>query len=110
MPQKFGIDKRIITFSAQIVSGEISRNEALEIINNLSYNPANIEEEKRYIIKKLNFSENEFQKIWNSPNKTFKDYPSNYPLIIRFSKLIIPIISLILPQKPKIFYELEGRA
>jgi hypothetical protein len=91
------------------VSGEISRDEALEIISHSSYDESKIEEEKKYVIKKLGFSEDEFQGIWNSPNKSFSDYSSNYPMIKRFAKIIVPIVRLILPQKPKIFYELEGR-
>lgn len=109
LPKKFGIDKRIITLSAQIVSGEISKNEALEIINRLPYDADKIDDEKNFVIKKLGFSEVEFQSIWDSPNKSFLDYASNYSTIKRFAKIIIPIVSLILPQKPKIFYELEGR-
>jgi N-acetyl sugar amidotransferase len=109
LPEKFKIDKRLITLSAQAVSGEITRDEALEVINSPSYDTSKIEQEKAYVIKKLGLSEQEFMNIWNSPNKSFLDYPSNYPLIRRFAKLIIPIISLILPQKPKIFFELEER-
>ena len=110
LPKKFGIDKRLITLSAQVVSGEITRFEALEIISCSSYDPDKIEEDKEYVIKKLGLSEEEFRKIWNSPNKSFHDYPSNYPMIKRFAKLIIPIVSLVLPQKPKIFFEMEGRS
>jgi N-acetyl sugar amidotransferase len=109
LPEKFGIDKRIITLSAQIISGEISRREGLELITRNKYDTYKIEEEKKYILKKLAFSDDEFQKIWDSPNKSFLDYPSNYSIIKRFAKIIIPLISLILPQKPKIFYEMEGR-
>jgi hypothetical protein len=74
-----------------------------------SYDSTKILEEKKYIIKKLGFSEEEFQSIWNNPNRSFLEYPSNYSTIKRFAKIIIPVVSLILPQKPKIFYELEGR-
>lgn len=109
LPKKFSIDKRLITLSAQIMSGEISRDEALEIINRPSYDASRIEEEKKYVIKKLGFSEDEFQQIWDSPNKSFLDYSSNYSMIKHFAKIIIPLVSLILPQKPKIFFELEGR-
>jgi N-acetyl sugar amidotransferase len=110
LPKKFGIDKRLITLSAQIMSGEISRDEALEIINYPSYSPDKIEKDKEYVIKKLGFSEEEFMEIWNSPNKSFQDYSSNYPMIKRFVKLIIPIVGLVLPQKPKIFFEMDIRS
>ena len=109
LPEKFCIDKRLITLSAQVVSGEISRDVALEIINHSSYDERKIEEEKKFVIKKLGFSGDEFQEIWDSPNKSFSDYSSNYPMIKRFAKILVPIVKLILPQKPKIFYELEGR-
>jgi N-acetyl sugar amidotransferase len=110
MPEKFNIDKRLITLSAQIVSGEISRDEGLKILEGPSCDISKIEEEKAYVIKKLGLSESEFYQIWNSPNKSFRDYPSNYPIIKHFSRFIIPVISLFLPQKPKIFFEMEGRA
>jgi N-acetyl sugar amidotransferase len=110
LPKKFGIDKRLITLSAQIMSGEISRDEALEIINYPSYSQDKIEKDKEYVIKKLGFLEEEFMEIWNSPNKSFQDYPSNYPMIKRFVKLIIPIVGLVLPQKPKIFFEMDIRS
>ena len=110
LPKKFGIDKRLITLSAQILSGEISREEAIKIINDSSYDPDKIEEDKEYVIKKLGFTEEEFRKIWDSPNRSFQNYPSNYPMIKRFVKLIVPIVSLILPQKPKIFFEMEIRS
>jgi hypothetical protein len=110
LPGKFSIDKRLITLSAQIVSGEITRDEALEIIKKPSYDTSKIEEERKYVIKKLGLSEEEFNAIWNSPVKSFKDYPSNYPMISRFANLIIPVIRRVLPHKPKIFFEMEGRA
>ena len=109
LPEKFSIDKRLITLSAQVVSGEITRNEALQIMNSSSYDTAKIKEVKNYVIKKLGFSEEEFQAIWDSPNKSYLDYPSNYSLIRRFAKIIIPLVSLILPQKPKIFFEIRKR-
>jgi N-acetyl sugar amidotransferase len=110
LPEKFGIDKRLITLSAQIMSGEISREDAMKIMKNSSYDSAKINEDKEYVIKKLGFSEDEFRKIWNSPNKSFQDYPSNYPMIKRFLKLVIPVVGLVLPQKPKIFFEMEIRS
>jgi hypothetical protein len=92
------------------MSGEISREEAMKIMNRSSFDSAKIIEDKEYIIKKLGLSEEEFRKIWNSPNKSFQDYPSNYPMIKRFVKLVIPVVGLVLPQKPKIFFEMEIRS
>lgn len=109
LPLKFSIDKRKITLSAQIISGEITRDEGLELLIKPSYNLSTIEEELAYVIKKLNFSEKEFEEIWKSDNKTFEDYPSNYFMIKRFAKLLNPIVNIIFTQKPKIFFEMIER-
>jgi N-acetyl sugar amidotransferase len=109
MYEKFGIDKRIITYSAQILNGKMSRDEALDIIGNPPYNKDSIQQETSFVLKKLDISKSEYDKIWASPNKSFRDYPSYYPIIYRFAKTLAPILKYIVVTKPKIFYEIEGR-
>ena len=109
MFEKFGIDKRKITYSAQILNQKILREEAMSIINNKPYDPLKIEEEINYLLKKLDLTREEYTKIWNSPNKSFKDYPSNYNTIVKYVKLLEPILSLALSTKPKILYEMKER-
>lgn len=109
MFEKFGIDKRLITYSAQILNGAISREEALRICSNKPYKKENIENETSFIIKKLDVTKEEFEKIWKSENHSFADYPSWYYVIRKFASLIGPVARLILPVKPKLFYELEER-
>lgn len=109
MYEKFNIDKRIITYSAQILSDKITRNEALDIIKNKPYDENLIKEDTNYVLKKLSISNEEFVKIWNSKNKSFLDYPSYYRILRKFIKIILPIIKHIVPVKPKIFYEIEQR-
>jgi hypothetical protein len=109
MYEKFGIDKRIITYSAQVLNGAISRHDALKICSNKPYNPETIVSDTEYVIKKLDIGKEEFSTIWNAPNHTFSDYPSWYFLIRRFVRLVLPLSKLILSSKPKIFYEMEQR-
>ena len=54
-----------------------------------------------YTIKKLGFSEKEFEKIYSLPPKTFHDYHTSYPIIKKFSfilkfavkwKMITPVL------------------
>ena len=110
MYEKFNIDKRKITYSAQILSGELTRVEALKKVSIPPYDQNHVERDKEYIIKKLGLSDEEFEQIWDSPNKSFLDYPSYYPLIKKLVKLIIPFVNKIVPIKPKIFYEMEVRS
>jgi N-acetyl sugar amidotransferase len=109
LPEKFNIDKRIITLSAQVLSGEISRGVALEHINHPPYPIDIVEEDTSYILKKLDLSQEEFDKIWKSENKLYKDYPSYFPLFEKYAKLIIPVATMLTSTKPKTFYEIELR-
>lgn len=109
MYEKFEMDKRKITYSAQVLNKKMSREDALKIINNRPYNPLKIEEEINYVMKKLDLTKEEYLKIWNSPNRSFKDYPSYYETIIKYAKFIEPIINLVLTTKPKMFYEMKER-
>ncbi len=107
--EKFGVDKRKITYSAQVMSGEISREEALEKISDQPYKIEEKIKDLDYILNKLDFTKEEFQHIWDSPNHSFKDYPSYYPYFEKFYKYAWPILSKALPTKPKIFYEFDER-
>lgn len=107
LPKKFNIDKRIITYSAQILSGEITREQALKLIAESPYNEISIKNDIEYITKKLDMTNSEFNAAFNSKNKYFYDYPSNYPLIKRFSKLGKRISKLIFGFKPGIFEAID---
>jgi N-acetyl sugar amidotransferase len=107
LPVKFGIDKRIITYSAQVLSGEISREEALQLLSKSSFNLEKIEEDISYVLKKLDLSRNEFDKAFNGDNKYYYDYPSYFPLILKFAKLGKFISNKIFGFKPGIFEAID---
>lgn len=109
MFEKHGIDKRKITYSAQVLNGKLDRENALEIVSKLPYKKELEESDTDYVLKKLSISPDEFKNIWESENKSYVDYPSYYPMIKRMTRLLIPVLKYILPVKPKIFYEMEGR-
>jgi N-acetyl sugar amidotransferase len=109
LPKKFGIDKRKITLSAQILSGEITRDQALKMLELPAYDPDIIERDKETVIKKLDLSAEEFKHIWDSPNKNYYDYPSYMPFIKHFSKFTKILLNHILPFKPSFFIEQDVR-
>ncbi|NUN07798.1 MAG: N-acetyl sugar amidotransferase [Ignavibacteriaceae bacterium] len=109
MYEKFGIDKRKITYSAQVLSGKITRKEALAKIANPPYSKEDIDKDLEYILNKLSYSKSDFQRLWNAPNKSFHDYPSYFNFIIKAYQYLWPVLKGIVPTKPKIFYELEER-
>ena len=77
MPEKFNMDYRRATFSSQIVSGQISRETALEELKNLPYELEKIEIDKKYIAKKYSIHESKLEEYLNNPPKTFKKFPND---------------------------------
>jgi len=100
LPKKFGIDKRIINLSAQVLSGAITREGALDQLNLPFDTEDNLGKLKQYVIKKLELTEDEFVNIWNSENRNTFDYPSNYDLIYKNARWIKPLIAKIFSFKP----------
>ncbi len=76
-PVKYGIDYRRATFATQICAGTASREEAIEELKKLPYNPETIDAEKAYIAKKFEISIEEFEEIMQRPVKTYRDYPND---------------------------------
>lgn len=109
MYAKFGIDKRIITYSAQVLNGVISREDALRICSQQPYKSEMIERDTDFVLKKLDIGFDEFLSIWNAPGRSFADYPSWYFLIRKFARFAMPLSKFILSAKPKLFYEMEQR-
>lgn len=75
--EKFGIDYRRATFSTQICTGEIGRDEALEALKVKPYDSQIIENDKTYIAKKFQISNEEFEAILNLPPKWYWEYPND---------------------------------
>lgn len=75
--EKFNLDYRRATFSTQICTGEMNREEALKILEKKPYNEKEIDSEIGYISKKLGIKTKEFLDIFNSAPKSYKDYPND---------------------------------
>ena len=76
LPTKFGYDKRLAHLSSLIVSGQLSRDKALEEMTKPLYDDKEIEIEKSYMARKLGVTVEEFKNILQQPIKTYKDYPN----------------------------------
>jgi N-acetyl sugar amidotransferase len=77
LPVKFGYDKRRAHLSSLIVSGQITREEALKEIESLPYDEGTIEDDIKFVAKKLELSVDEFKALMALPNKEFTDYPND---------------------------------
>jgi N-acetyl sugar amidotransferase len=76
LPTKFGFDLRKSYYSALICSGQMTRDEALRDLEQPPAPPEVIEQDRKYVLKKLGLSEADFEAILAAPNRTFADYPN----------------------------------
>lgn len=87
MPKKFGYDKRKCYFSNLILTGQMTREEALEKLNESPYSEDMMQDDMEYIAKKLGLSKVEFEQIINGENKDYRDYKNSLKLIEIFIKI-----------------------
>lgn len=79
-PRKFGYDERRAYMASLILSGQMTRDQALAALAGDAENERQAEADTGYILKKLAVSEQEFAQIMAAPPRTFRDYPSNHAL------------------------------
>jgi N-acetyl sugar amidotransferase len=79
--KKFGYDKRRAYFSSLIVTGQKTREEALEELKSPPYSEKQATEDLEYVAKKLSLTKDEFVKLMDQPNKTWKDYKNSFWMI-----------------------------
>lgn len=95
LPKKFGIDKRKAHLTCLIIStGEISREQALEELKLPPSDPKQMEEDKEYLLKKLDITLEEFEQIMTMPIRTIMDYPNNHKLERCFRSLLLRLRGL----------------
>jgi len=88
LPRKFGFQKRKAHFSSLILTGQMTREEALERISKPELSDDFLEKEFEYVAHKLDLSVEELRKIFEGENKTFHDYKNKIKLIGFGAKVI----------------------
>jgi N-acetyl sugar amidotransferase len=74
LPQRFGFDPRRVMLSSLILTEQLTREKALEILSKPAFDPNTIEDEFKYIATKLDITENELQGYFELPKKYYWDY------------------------------------
>jgi hypothetical protein len=88
LPKKFGYDKHRAHFSSLILTGQMTREEALERIAQPAYDEETISQDFEYVAKKLDLTVSELQEIMDGENKTYRDYRNSMPLIGFATKIL----------------------
>jgi N-acetyl sugar amidotransferase len=80
LPEKFGFDTRKVQFSSLILTGQMTRDEAIEMLKSPAYDPDNINQDFEYIANKLGITVETLRSYFDAPNKTYKDYKNQQSL------------------------------
>ncbi|MCF3098780.1 N-acetyl sugar amidotransferase [Aeromonas australiensis] len=88
MPRKFGYEKRRAHFSSLIMTGQLTREQALERIAKPELSDEFMENEFKYVANKLGLSVDGLQQIFEQPNKSYRDYKNKLWLIQLGAKII----------------------
>lgn len=88
LPTKFGYDKRRAHFSSLILTGQMSRDEALAKIAVPAYDPTTIAEDFEYIATKLGVTVSELRALHDGPKRTFRDYKNEMTIMNLGAKVL----------------------
>lgn len=90
-PMKFGFDKRRPHLSSLIVSGQLTRSEALQALEKPLYDERELRDDKEYVAKKLGLSSDAFDTILNAPihsHQEFKNMGNKYTMMKKLQALL----------------------
>jgi N-acetyl sugar amidotransferase len=78
LPLKFKIDKRKSHYSSMIVSGQMTRDEAIDRLSEPLYDEKEIGQDIDFIMKKIGITRNEFDSIMNESPRQHSEYRTSY--------------------------------
>lgn len=81
LPRKFGYQKRKAHFSSLILTGQMTREEALKRVSKPELSEEFLMKEFEYVADKLDLSKKELQNIFEGENKSFRDYKNKIKII-----------------------------
>jgi len=74
LPTRFGYDTRRVQYSSLILTGQMTREEALKRLQQPAYDPATIDADFEYIAAKLGITPETLRGYHEMPKKTYRDY------------------------------------
>lgn len=92
LPTRFGFEMRRVQFSSLILTGQMTREEALVELKKPSYDTENIEQEFSYVATKLGISDDELRGYHEMPMRFYWDY-RNQRRIFELGERVLSLIA-----------------
>ena len=77
LPTKFGYDKRKAHLASLVVSGQLSKEDALNELELPLYDLTELEEDRIYWCKKLGIQDDEYNEVMSKKPSFYSDFPNN---------------------------------
>lgn len=88
LPTKFGYDKRRAHFSSLILTGQMTRAEALEKVAEPALDEETVAQDFEYVANKVDISVDELRSLLNGENKSYRDYKNRMLVIGAGTRLL----------------------
>ena len=82
LPTKFGYDTRRVQYSSLIVTGQMTREAALEKLQRPPFDQATVANEFEYVATKLGINVEELRGYLQAPNRTYRDFRSQESIYV----------------------------
>lgn len=77
LPRKFGYDKRLVHLSTLVISGQMTREEAMKLLEGSPYpDPKQEEQDRILVMRRLGFTEESFNRYMSAPEVPHQAYGS----------------------------------
>lgn len=86
--ERFGYDVRKVQYSSLILTGQITREEALEKLKYKPYSEEYLKKEFEFISNKLDITQEQLKEFFNLPLKSYKDYKSQESIFKTGAKVL----------------------
>ena len=100
LPERFGYDTRKVQYSSLILTGQMTREEAIEKLKKPAYDPETIDDEFNYIATKLGITHDKLREYFTMPKKFYWDY-KNQQNIFRLGAKVLNLIGVEKVKKRK---------
>ncbi|MGU9805360.1 UNVERIFIED_CONTAM: N-acetyl sugar amidotransferase [Pseudomonas sp. CM11] len=102
LPTKFGYDKRKLHYSSMILSGQLSREEALSKLAEPLYDPQELEVDIDYFCKKLRINRQQFDELMDMPIHDYSDF-KNWDKLQSLAKKSQMLLQRILGRRVSVY-------
>ena len=88
--EKFGSDKRKPHLSNLIMTGEISREQAMQLLSRAPMSKSDLESDVAYFIKKMGWSSEDLRRYMERPPRSHFEFPSDYLWLKKLKNIVNP--------------------